>query len=112
MTCIQDKEVNKIAECNIIYDMINPPKRAKNMNSNYSPILHGFMNTRHGREKFRKFRIILDSGYSSKIVMGRLVKTLHHEKDAVIQWHKQAINITKAKVYFTLPALSATNNVL
>ena len=46
--------------------------------------------------------------------MGRLVEKLHPEKYAVIQWHTQAVNITtnlKVKLYFTLPALSATNVV-
>ena len=46
MTHIHDKEVNKIAECNLIHDIINPSKNAKNVNSHYSPILHGCMNTK------------------------------------------------------------------
>ena len=46
------------------------------------------------------------------IVIGRLFEKLHTEKDAVMQCHKQDINITtnlKVKVDFTLPALSRTN---
>ena len=46
--------------------------------------------------------------------MGRLVRKLHPEKDAVMQWHTQAGNITtnlKVKVDFTLPALITTNAV-
>ena len=94
MTCIHEKEVYKIAECNLLHDIINPPKRAKHLNVNYSPILHGCMNTIKGRGKFKNFRIILDSECSSTIVIGRLVEKPHPEKDSVMQWHPQAGNIT------------------
>ena len=46
--------------------------------------------------------------------MGRLVGKLYPDKDAVMQWHTQAVNITtnlKVKVDFISPALSATNVV-
>ena len=72
------------------------------------------MNNRKGKEKFKNYHILLDSGCSSTIVMGRLVEKLRPEKDSLIQWITQAGNITtnfKVKIYFTLPALSATNVV-
>ena len=72
------------------------------------------MNTRKGRAKFKNFRILLDSGCSSTIVMRRLVQKLRPEIYAMVQWKTQAGNITtdvKVKVYFTLPALSAKNVV-
>ena len=40
MIYIHDNEVNNIAECNLLHDIINPHKRAKNINIHYSPILH------------------------------------------------------------------------
>ena len=49
---MHNNEVKNIAEYNLLHDIINPPKRAKNINIHYSPILHRFMNTRKGREKF------------------------------------------------------------
>ena len=52
------------------------------------------MNTRKGGPKFKGFRILLVSECSSMIVMGRLIEKLHTEKDALIQWNKQAGNIT------------------
>ena len=55
MTCIHGNKVNKIYECNLIHDIINPPKRTRILNIDYSPILHEFMNTRKGREKFNNF---------------------------------------------------------
>ena len=77
---IHYKEVNKIPECNLLHDIINPPKRVKNINSHYSNILHGFMNTRHGILKFKSFQILLDSGCSPTIVTERIVEKLPPEK--------------------------------
>ena len=114
MTRIHNKEVKNIAECNLIHDIINLPKRSKILNTHYYPILHGCMNTRNVRGEFKNFRIILDSGCISTILMGRLVKKLGLEKYTLVQWNTQAVNITnnlKVKIYFTLPALSATNSV-
>ena len=50
MNCIHNNDVNKISECNLLHDILNPSKRTKNINNNYSPILHVCMNTRKGRE--------------------------------------------------------------
>ena len=49
----QNKEVNKVAECNLLHDIINPPKRAKQLNIYYSPILHRCMNTKRVKAKFK-----------------------------------------------------------
>ena len=46
--------------------------------------------------------------------MRSMVEKLRLEKDTVMQWHTQAVNITtnlKVKVYFTSPALIVTNTV-
>ena len=46
--------------------------------------------------------------------MGRLVEKLSPKKYAVMQWHKQAGNITsnlKVEVNFTCTELNATNDV-
>ena len=72
------------------------------------------MNTRNVKVKFKNFRILLDSGCSSTVLMGWLVENLYPEKDAVVQCHTQSGNITtnlKVKLDFTFPILSATNMV-
>ena len=72
------------------------------------------MYTRKGRAKLKNFSILLDSGCSSTVVMGRLVNKLGLKEDTPMQWNTQAGNITtnpKVKVDFTIPALSATNVV-
>ena len=67
------------------------------------------MNTRKGKAKFTKFIIILDSECSSTSLTGRLVEKLHPDKNDVMKWHMQAVNVTTSlKVYIDLilPAIS------
>ena len=52
MTCIHNNEVNNIAESHLLHNIINPPKRAKKLNIQYSPILNGCVNKREGKAKF------------------------------------------------------------
>ena len=73
MTCIYENRVNKLAECNLLHDVLNPPKLNKSLNIHYSHILQGCMNIRKGKAKFKNFRILLDSGCSFKILMGRMI---------------------------------------
>ena len=61
MTCTRENEVNKISECNLLHDILNPSKRTKNLNSHYSTILHGCINTQKVRAKFKNFCILLES---------------------------------------------------
>ena len=73
MNRIHYNKVSNIAECNLLHDIINPPKRTKHLNSHHSPDLHGCMNTINGKARFKKFLILLYSGFSSTIVMGSIV---------------------------------------
>ena len=114
MACMHGNKLNKLAEWNLLHDMINLLKLTKNLNSHYSPVLQGCINTQKGKQKFKKFRILLDSGCSSTILMGRLIQNRIPKIDNVIQWHMQAGNITtnlRVKRNFTLPELSATKIV-
>ena len=72
------------------------------------------MNTQKGKARFKKFRILLDSGCISTIVIRRLITKLNLKEDAVIQWCSEARNITtniKVKIYLTLPKLRAKKTV-
>ena len=82
---IHENKVNKISECNLLHDIINPSKCSKYINIYYSPIIDGCMNTRKSRAKFNKFRILLDSGCSSMIVMRRLITKLKSKEDDLTQ---------------------------
>ena len=114
MTRIHNNEVKNIAKCNLLHNIINAPKRAKSLNSHYSTILNGCMNTRKSKARFNNFHILLDSGCSSTILMGRLAGKTSVKKDDPMQWYTQAVNITtniKVKVNFTLHALSGIIHV-
>ena len=56
MTCIQRNKLNQLARCKLPHDILNPSKRTKILNSPYSCILNGCMNTERGRSKFKNFR--------------------------------------------------------
>ena len=47
--------VENIAEFNLLHDIINPPKHAKILNIHYWTILHGCMNNRKDKAKFKNF---------------------------------------------------------
>ena len=80
MTYIHINKVNKLSEWNLIHDIINRHKLVKNLNIHYSNILQGCTNTRKGTVKFKNFRILLDSVFSSTIVTRRLINKLTHKK--------------------------------
>ena len=112
MTSIHNNEVNHIAKCSLLNDIINLPKLAKTLNICYSTILRGCMNTRNGKAKFKNFCILLENGFSSTIVIERLIEKLYPGKYALVQLHTEAGNVTiniQVRVDFTLHALSATN---
>ena len=51
------------------------------------------MNTCRGQAKFKNFRILLDSGYSSTIVITQKMTKLKSKEDDVMQWNTNAGNI-------------------
>ena len=53
-----NNKVNDIAECNLIHDILKFSKRVKRTNSQYSPIIHGCINTPKGKSKFKIFWIL------------------------------------------------------
>ena len=71
---MHDNKIKNIAECNLLHDIIDPPKPAKTLNIHHSPILHGCINIRKVKAQFKNFQIIIYSGCSSMIVMRRIVE--------------------------------------
>ena len=56
MEIIHENDINDISECSLIYDILNISKCKEK--SHYSPILHGCMNARRGREKCKNMNFI------------------------------------------------------
>ena len=64
------------------------------------------MNTRRGKVNFENFRILLDGGWCSMILMIRLTKKIQNKEDYVKQCQTQVGNIAtnlKFKIDVTLP---------
>ena len=53
MTRLHDNGVINIAKLNLLNDIINPPKLTTHLNTHYSPIIHGCMNTRKVNRSLR-----------------------------------------------------------
>ena len=70
---LHDNKVKNRAEQNLLHDTISSHKRTKHIKINYFPILHECMNSCRGKARFNNFRILLESGFSSMIVMIRLI---------------------------------------
>ena len=86
---INENKVNNMDEFNLLHDIPNTFKHSKNINSHYSPIMNGCMNTFRGKEKFKMSLVLLDIVYISDIGTRRLMKRLKTKEDDVMQWNKQ-----------------------
>ena len=84
-------------ECNVLTHILNPTKHEKSKYDHYLPILLGCMNTHSGREEFRNFRIILDSGISSTIVIGKLMSKIKQKKLERATWENQVRKFLTSK---------------
>ena len=99
INCIHDNEVNNIAELNLLNYIIDRSKLTKNINSHYSPVRYGYINTRRGKAKFDNFRTLLDTECSSIILMKRILTKLKTKEYSMMKWCIQAGNINnKMKV--------------
>ena len=81
-----NKDKNIKHKCNVLSNLLNPKKCAKYKSSHYLPILQDCMNTHSGREKFRNFRILLDSGSTSTNIMGNLKSKLKQKQSETTTW--------------------------
>ena len=103
-----------IPECNLLHDIQNISKQ-KYINRHYPTTLHGCMNTKMGRFKFKIFLIVFNSRYKSENITIRLIIKLKTKEYDVMQWHKKAGSITttlKVNIYVTLPEFSAIENMM
>ena len=87
MNCIHVNKVNNMAEYNLLHAIVNPYKCTKIINSHYYDILHRCMNTHKSKSKFRNFLIFLDSGYSSRSLMRRIILEPKTKEDVAMKWH-------------------------
>ena len=113
MTCIHDNKVNNISEWNVLHDILNPHKTNENWNIHYYHILHGCMNTRNVKSRFKNIIILLDSGCISTIVMGRIFRKLHPKN--MLWWPgtcKMVILLLILRLKWILPYLNVARRML
>ena len=82
-----------VHKCNILTAILNPTEFAKK-HFRYSPILQSCMNTCSGKALFRNFRILLDSGSSSTIIMDKLTEKLKPKHSTETTWETEARKFT------------------
>ncbi len=73
-----------------------------------SPILIGEMNTRLGRPVVEPLRILVDTGTTSSIILGKFTKKLRMKRTTATTWRTKAGTFTttkKCKIQFRLPEL-------
>ena len=90
-----------------------PTKKQKT--THYTPVLIGEMNSRHGKAKWlNSLKILLDSGTSSSILLGKYAEKLRRHQTKPVRWETQAgVFHTKyrANIEFAIPELDATKSV-
>ena len=77
-------------------------------------MLLGNLNKRLGKAKYCTLRILLDSGASFLIVLGKHNQKLRHKKTQPVKWSTQCgdfLTIYKINVELVLPELYATKRV-
>ena len=75
----------KVSECYNLSDLRQPPtKRIKTQH--FAPITTALLETRLGKSRLHKIRVLFDSGSSGSIIVGNFVKKLRVKKDKKTEW--------------------------
>ena len=83
---------------------LHKPKKQKTVQ--VSPVAIGHVNTRIGKPRVKRVKILLDSGTSSSIILHKYVKNLRQNDTAATIWQTQGgqfITTKRCKVHFSLP---------
>ena len=80
-----DLEEVKVCEIHALSDLRAPPRKRQKTN-NLTPVTTAFINTRLGKSRFNKIRILLDSGSSGSIILEKYVRKLRMKNDHKTVW--------------------------
>jgi predicted aspartyl protease len=78
------------------------------------PVVFAVINTRLGKEKFKRISVLLDSGASSSVISHNIVDKLRIKPDQATVWNTAAGKMSthrKVRMTFTLPGLSPSASV-
>jgi hypothetical protein len=80
-----DLEEVKVCEIHALSDLHVPPQKHQKTN-NLTPVTTAFVNTRLGKSRFHKIRILLDSGSSGSIIVEKYVHKLCMKSNHKTVW--------------------------
>ena len=99
-----DLEEINVSEMLALSDLRKPPRKRQKTN-HLTPVTVAKVNTRLGKSRFKKIRILLDSGSSGSIILEKYVRKLRMKKDTTTNWNTKGGNFQtskKCKTTFTL----------
>ena len=99
-----DLEDINVSETFALSDLCRPPQKCQQTNQ-LTPVTVALMNTWLGKSRFKKIRILLDSGSSGSIIPEKFVRKLHMQNDTTTSWITKGGNFQmskKCKTTFTL----------
>ena len=89
------EEVN-VSENFALSDLRGRPRKRQKTNQ-LTPVTVALVNTRLGKSKFKKIRILLDSGSSGSIILEKFVHNLRMKNDATTSWITKGGNFQTSK---------------
>ena len=98
--CMEDvgldlKEVN-VSETFALSDLCRPPQKHQKTNQ-LTPVTIALVNTWLGKSRYKKVRILLDSGSSGSIILEKFVRKLRMQKDTTTNWITKGGNFQTSK---------------
>ena len=91
-----DLEEVSVSENLALSDLCRPPQKCQKTNQ-LTPVTVMLINTRLGKSRFKKIRILLDSGSSGSIILEKFVRKLCMKNDATTSWIMKGGNFQTSK---------------
>ena len=89
------KDIN-VSETFALSDLCRPPQKCQKTNQ-LTPVTIAFINTRLGKSRFKKIRILLESGSSRSIILEKFVHKLLMQNDTTNSWITKGGNFQTSK---------------
>ena len=91
-----DLEDININETFALSDLCRPPRKCQKTNQ-LTPVTIALVNTWLGKSRYKKVRILLDSGSSRSIILEKFVRKLCMQKDTTTNWITKGGNFKHPK---------------
>ena len=95
------KDVN-VSETFALSDFCRPPQKHQKTNQLTPVRTVVLVNTQLGKSRYKKIRILLDSGISGSIILEKFVRKVHMQNDTTTSWIMKGGNFQTSKTTFIL----------